>query len=107
MYLFINVADISQAGTTPMGSPILWFVRPELGDKILSQGLYNPDRIDEMFIVIESSDDRIKAINDAIGLIGPIKLRRKIRTIVKSIFNYNSWISIPIQDDQLEQANNL
>lgn len=81
-YLWINITDLDGMGTLgPLGSPVTFCIRPELGDRLLEGAYYKPQsNIDDAYLVVETSQERASAIDDVLQLFGVKKLRRKVRT---------------------------
>ena len=85
VFLLVNIPDLDQCGNIPLfGSPVLFFIRPELGDQLLNIALHNTERVDDMYCVIQTSPERAKAIEAAISLIGKLKIKRVIRSLIKA-----------------------
>lgn len=94
MYLWINLSDLSDCGAVPgMGSPATMLIRGELGDNQLPGVYYNPARLDESFVVVETSQERCEAIDGGLQVIGKYKNRRlhRIRTRVTAKAPDKSW----------------
>ena len=80
-FLWVNAADLSQMGNIgPFGSPLKMMVLPNLGDKLLDIALYDVDRMDNLFAIVECTPDRAIIIEDALIVIGKAKIKRAIRT---------------------------
>jgi len=83
MFLWINMLDMQDCGTLPpLGNPALFLINKRLGDKLLPGAVYHPQKLGNMFVVVETSQDRIDDIVPALELIGEKKIGRKIRTRV-------------------------
>ena len=83
-YLLVNICDLDSVGKLGgLGSPFLLAVQESLGDKILREAVFNTDRVDEAYIIIETSPERAQALADFAELIGVKKIGRKVRTIIR------------------------
>ncbi len=86
-YLRINLADITgkDADVAGTGNFIHFFIREDLGDKLLPGAYIHKKKIDESWIVIQcENDDRPAAIQGGLEVIGRSKLGRKIRNQANS-----------------------
>lgn len=91
-YLWVNVCDLDLMGRVgTMGSPLMFMVRPDLGDVLLPDAVYNDKKIDDMFCIIEATPDRIEAIQGGLSILGKHKINRNIRTRVSVKPPNNSW----------------
>ena len=96
-YLWIRLTDIDELGTIgPLGSPINLMIRDDLGDRLVGTVMARKGEIDEAYIIIEATEERIEAIKDGLDLIGEKKLGRRIRTKVTKKLPQNddkwTWI---------------
>jgi len=80
-YLWINLSDLSEAGTIPgFGSPLNLMIKTSLGDDLLPNAYAKPDVLDEAYVVVCTSEDRAKALREALEVIFQRKVGRTIRT---------------------------
>lgn len=81
MYLWVNVADLDTMGTIgPLGSPLNLMVRQDLGDTLLPGGVFNRGRIDEIFVIVECTQERATAIKECLEVMSKVKIKRALRT---------------------------
>lgn len=94
VFLLVSMPDLDKCGNIPLfGSPITFFVRPELGDRLLDTSVYNTERLDEMYCIVETSPERAEAIAAAITVIGKARIKRSVRTLIKATIPHGSkWI---------------
>ena len=81
MYLWVNLMDLHSVGTIgPFGSPLNLMIKQDLGDELLPGAYYQPKgNLDDNYVVVAATEDRAKAIGDALEMIGKRKIGRKIR----------------------------
>jgi len=93
MYLLVNILDLEAVGTVgPFGSPLNLMVQERLGDRLLPGGVYSKSKLDDCFCIVECTEDRATAIEDALHVIGKRKIKRKIRTLQrKNMPTGKSW----------------
>jgi hypothetical protein len=93
MYLWVNICDLDAMGTIPgIGSPLSLMVQQSLGDKLLNGSARHPSKLDDMFVLIESTPERCKALQSAIEVLGQRKLHRKARTrITRDLPDPKTW----------------
>jgi hypothetical protein len=93
MYLLVNILDLDQLGKIgPLGSPLNLMIQEHLGDRMLPGGVYKKSKIDDCFLIVECTEDRATAIEDALHVIGKHKMKRKVRTLQrKNVPNGKDW----------------
>lgn len=82
MHVWFNLTDLTQLGTIgPFGSPLMLMVRQELGDNLLPGAYYKRElnAFDEAYVVVETTQERAEAIENAINVIAKNKAGRTIR----------------------------
>jgi len=81
MYLWLNISDLSDlGGIGSFGSPLNFMIRPALGDELLTGHAMHRCHLDENYLLVHATPDRIAAINDAMQMISERKRNgQKIR----------------------------
>lgn len=82
MYLWINLCDLHGIGRIGgVFSPLKMMVQERLGDKLLDGSFWSAKRaLDDVFVVVECTEERSQALQGGLEVIGNRKLGRKIRT---------------------------
>ena len=75
MFLLVNLPDVSTAQ-----SPIMSFIRPELGDTLLGGTWVAGSELDDLYLAIEATPARVEAIRDGLNLYADKKRIRRVRT---------------------------
>lgn len=79
-YLWVNLADLSQVGKIPgYGDPLTFLLQ---GEERLPGVWYDIKRIDETYVLVETTKGRAKDLVGALEEIGRSKMKRKIRTSI-------------------------
>jgi len=95
MYLWVNVADLDSMGKVgTLGTPLMFMIRPEMGDNLLPGAVYKSSRLDDIFVIIECADERAQAIKDAIEVLAKARIKRKIRTRITEKPPNGKWIPV-------------
>lgn len=83
-YLWVNIIDLADCGTLGLvGGFLNLMVCSELGDRRLAGGVMSVrGNLDAVFVVIETTPERVEALVPAIQLVGQRKIGRDIRTRV-------------------------
>jgi len=81
MFLWINLPDALECGEVPpLGHVVLLLISYHLGDRLLDGAIRSYKNVDDVFIVVETSQARADVLIPALVLIGERKIGRKIRT---------------------------
>lgn len=92
MYLWVNVADLDYMGNLgPLGSPLNLMIRHDLGDTLLPGAVFSPKRVDDIFVIVECTQERAEAIQGALEVMAKAKIRRKIRTNITAKPPNSTW----------------
>lgn len=75
MYLLVNLPDVSFGQ-----SPLMSFIRPELGDNLLSGTWIAGSELDDLYLAVETTPARVEAIRDGLNLYADKKRIRRVRT---------------------------
>jgi len=94
MYLLVNILGLDAIGTIgPFGTPLNLMIQERLGDRLLPGGVYNKSKLDDCYCIVECTDDRATAIEEALHMLGKRKMKRKVRTLQRqSIPNGKAWV---------------
>jgi len=79
-YLWANIPDLTMLKPLPpLGNPAMLLFSSKFGDNLVGSVIH-PDRLDDAFLVFETTEERAGILRDALELIGNKKIGRKIRT---------------------------
>jgi hypothetical protein len=84
MYLLVNLCDLDYVKMPVFGNALNLMILPEQGDKLLPGALMNTDRVDEMYVVVESTKERAEAIAGGLEVVGKRKMGRAVRTMTRA-----------------------
>jgi len=80
-YLWLNIADLAAIGSIGrFGNPLTLIIQPELNDRQLSGYVSHPKSLDESYVIVRGTKDRMITIQRAMQVISNREIRRKLRT---------------------------
>lgn len=92
VYLWVNILDIDTLGNIGlMGSPFFLLINADLGDNLLPGAVFHPNKLDDSFLIIETSQERANAISEVLIMMGKHKMKRKVRTRITVNPPNDSW----------------
>ena len=80
MHLLINLLDLERIGAIGRtGSPLNLMIRPDLGDVMHWDGVPIGKQVDDVWVAVESSQERVDAIQGGLDVVSRAKTGRGIR----------------------------
>ena len=77
-YLWVNLCDLTELGTIPgFGSPLDLMLQEE--DTLLPGYRIVGGKVDDTYILVQTTPDRAQGLQDALGVIGRQKIGRAVR----------------------------
>ena len=80
-YLWLNIADLAAIGSIgSFGNPLTLIIQPELNDRQLSGYVSHPKSLDESYVIVRGTKDRMITIQRAMQVISKREIGWKLRT---------------------------